>query len=111
MGNFSGHERGLPLLRAGFVTLAVLAWSIRLGVYLAIRVWWRGRDERFDELRASWWKLALFWAGQVAWVWTVSLPVVLLNQSASHDAVITRTDKLGLVLWVRLCHSNDRLCV
>ena len=101
IGNFSGHERGVPLLRSVLATVCTCIWAIRLGVFLLVRVFRRGSDERFDEIRSSWWKSALFWVGQGTWVWTVSLPVLLLNQSTWQQRSITPTDKFGLTLWVQ----------
>lgn len=116
IGNFSGHERGVPLLRAALATICTCVWAIRLGTFLLWRVFRRGSDERFDGIRGSWWKSALFWICQGAWVWTVSLPVLLLNQSTWQHTSTTPTDKLGLTLWVRMlglfipiCRSSDLL--
>ena len=101
IGNFSGHERGVPLLRSVLATVCTCIWAIRLGVFLLIRIFRRGSDERFDGIRSSWWRSAIFWIGQGTWVWTVSLPVLLLNQSTWQQTSTTPTDKFGLILWVQ----------
>ncbi|KAH8116315.1 Mus7/MMS22 family-domain-containing protein [Phellopilus nigrolimitatus] len=52
-------------------------------------------------------RLAGFWAGQIVWVWTVSLPLIILNSPAVSDPSLggsnpsfgTSRDIAGIVLW------------
>ena len=48
-----------------------------------------------------------FWIGQIVWVWTVSLPLIILNSPAVSDPALdgsnptfgTSRDIAGIVLW------------
>lgn len=81
------------------VTSLVTVWGLRLGAFLFVRVLKRGKDERFDEMRAKFWNFLAFWVFQIVWVWTVSLPVVLLNASEFQDPDWTATDIAGFILF------------
>jgi len=41
-----------------------IVWASRLGVYLYSRIKKMKKDDRFDELRKDWKKLAVFWGFQ-----------------------------------------------
>ncbi len=73
-----------------------MLWAIRLGLYLTTRVWARKKDDRFDEIRAVWWKWALFWSTQITWVWVVSLPVTFIVATHENKAL----DAVDYVGWV-----------
>lgn len=79
----------------------VMVWSLRLGTFLLVRVLRRGKDERFDEMRQHFWKFAGFWVFQVAWVWTVSLPVTFVN-GTGQDRPLDAVDYTGWSLWVQI---------
>jgi len=64
-------------LRAVVVAAIVSIWGIRLSGYLFYRVLKMGHDERFDGAR-SFVPFFIFWTFQIAWVWIVSLPPVLI---------------------------------
>uniref|UniRef100_A0A803LQ10 Steroid 5-alpha reductase C-terminal domain-containing protein n=1 Tax=Chenopodium quinoa TaxID=63459 RepID=A0A803LQ10_CHEQI len=57
-----------------------------------------GEDHRFDEMRANLGKLAVFWIFQAVWVWTVSLPVTIVNAS-DKDPSIRAVDIIGWIMW------------
>ena len=59
-----------------------------------LRVWIRGSDSRFDEMRQHFWPYLGFWVFQMAWVWVVSLPVTAIN-SSPEDTNIGPLDILG----------------
>lgn len=93
--NLSVFEPNKPL----FLTLAVTAWSIRLGGYLFYRVLKTKTDKRFDDFYAKegepWivgpsmfpLKLAGFWSIQALWAFTVLLPVTTANAAAANIAM------------------------
>ena len=43
------------------LTLCVSLWSLRLALYLFIRILGMGRDRRFDGIREGFWSFAKFW--------------------------------------------------
>ncbi|KAN0081705.1 Protein of unknown function (DUF1295) domain containing protein [Tylopilus felleus] len=63
-------------------SIFVMLWAVRLASFLLFRVLRRGSDARFDSIRHHFWKFF----GQILWVWTVSLPMTILNSPAVSGA-------------------------
>lgn len=80
------------------LTLLVVVWGLRLGVFLLMRILQWGEDRRFDEMRSKLGKLAIFWTFQAVWVWTVSLPVTVVNAS-DKDPSLKAEDIIGWIMW------------
>ncbi len=76
---------------------AILLWSIRLGAYLLIRIHKMGRDNRFDEMRKSFWRFGRFWVLQGLTVWVVLLPSMLFL--AKSPAKLPWYAYVGLIIW------------
>jgi steroid 5-alpha reductase family enzyme len=93
-------DHGSFTTRQVLVTVLVCVWAVRLGAYLLYRVLRRGKDERFDEIRDSFFKFLFFWIFQMLWVWIVSLPVIYLNSIDVDPEFGTAADVVGLVLWI-----------
>jgi steroid 5-alpha reductase family enzyme len=99
--------QGLYATRAVVVTALVAVWAVRLGAHLLLRVLHRGKDARFDEMRANCVSFLGFWIFQIVWVFVVSLPVVLVNSSdafqqdddASGHAFGQSQDVVGIAVW------------
>ncbi|KAF7307398.1 Hypothetical DUF1295-domain-containing protein [Mycena indigotica] len=85
----------------------VLVWAVRIASFLFYRVLKTGHDGRFDDIRKSFFKFLAFWIAQILWVWTVSLPVIILNAPAVSDVAHggsspkfgTARDIVGVVMW------------
>ncbi|PON49797.1 3-oxo-5-alpha-steroid 4-dehydrogenase, C-terminal [Trema orientale] len=77
----------------------VVTWGLRLGLFLLLRILQWGEDRRFDEMRSNLGKLAVFWTFQAVWVWTVSLPVTLVNAS-DRKPPLQPEDIIGWIIWV-----------
>ncbi|KAM0748107.1 DUF1295-domain-containing protein [Meredithblackwellia eburnea MCA 4105] len=85
----------------------VMIWSIRLGGFLFFRVLKTGKDGRFDEMRSKFFSFMGFWAFQLFWVWTVSLPLTILNSPQVSDPASgggqprfgSARDIAGIILW------------
>ena len=60
-------------------SLFIMIWAARLSGFLLFRVIKTGKDDRFDDMRDKFFSFLGFWVFQMLWVWTVSLPVTLLN--------------------------------
>lgn len=58
-----------------------------------------GEDRRLDKMRDNLAKLAVFWTLQAVWVWTVSLPVTVVNASDRNPS-ITPQDIVGWIMWL-----------
>lgn len=79
-----------------------MAWGLRLALFLFYRILKWGEDKRFDDTRDSLPKLIVFWSLQAVWVWTVSLPVTLINADSrglAGSVGFTAADYVGWVLF------------
>ncbi|KAB1212308.1 hypothetical protein CJ030_MR5G025076 [Morella rubra] len=90
--------KGTWHFRQVVLTLLVVIWGLRLGVFLLMRILQWGEDRRFDEMRSNFGKLAIFWIFQAVWVWTVSLPVTVVN-SSNRNPSIQAADITGWIMW------------
>lgn len=80
------------------LTLLVVIWGLRLGIFLLMRILQWGEDRRFDEMRENLARLAVFWVFQAVWVWTVSLPLTIVN-SSDKDPSLRAADIIGWIMW------------
>ena len=80
------------------LTLFVVLWGLRLALFLLLRIIQWGEDRRFDEMRDNLGKLAVFWIFQAVWVWTVSLPVTLVNATDTNP-FLQSVDLIGWLMW------------
>ncbi|PPQ65756.1 hypothetical protein CVT26_000357 [Gymnopilus dilepis] len=102
-------------------SILVMVWAARIAGFLLFRVLKMGSDTRFDEIRSHFWKFF----GQMLWVctsplrvfcetltlvskiWTVSLPLTILNSPAVSDLASsgsnpkfgTSRDIAGIIIW------------
>lgn len=60
----SGHWDGRSLLLAALVII----WALRLGAFLFGRIRRAGKDDRFDEIKRSFWRFLSVWTLQGLWV-------------------------------------------
>lgn len=74
---------GSYTVRQIVMTSLVLLWGIRLCTFLVYRIALWGEDRRFDEQRDNIGRLVVFWTLQAMWVWTVSLPLTIVNSKAT----------------------------
>ncbi|GLD94693.1 hypothetical protein PINS_up003317 [Pythium insidiosum] len=93
--------QGVFTARAIVVSVLAMLWALRLGSHLFTRVLKRGKDERFDEMRADCLKFFGFWVFQILWVFVVSLPVMLVNSvdASASPAFGEARDIVGIVVW------------
>ncbi|XP_031493021.1 uncharacterized protein LOC116259371 isoform X3 [Nymphaea colorata] len=91
--------RGVWHFRQVVLSLLVVVWGLRLGLFLLMRILNWGEDRRFDDMRDNLGKLAVFWIFQAVWVWTVSLPVTIVNASDMNPGVKVQ-DIIGWIMWV-----------
>lgn len=94
----SSHPRNIV------ATVFVLIWAVRIAGFLLYRVLKTGSDTRFDDIRSKFLSFLGFWVGQILWVWTVSLPLTILNSPSVVESNVpafgTAADIIGVVLWV-----------
>lgn len=80
------------------ITTCVLFWGTRLCAFLLYRIILWGEDRRFDDKRENLANLAAFWSLQAVWVWTVSLPVTIVNSKPATDS-LSALDYVGWSLF------------
>ncbi|KAL7620833.1 hypothetical protein AAE478_009831 [Parahypoxylon ruwenzoriense] len=94
-----------PDARQVVASAFIMAWGLRLSLFLLFRVLRTGKDDRFDGTRDRFFPFLGFWVFQMLWVWTVSLPVTILNSPAVRQyaaripAFGTGRDIAGVVLF------------
>ncbi|KIY70804.1 DUF1295-domain-containing protein [Cylindrobasidium torrendii FP15055 ss-10] len=89
------------------VSILVMIWASRIAGFLLYRVLKTGSDSRFDDIRSHFFKFLGFWIGQILWIWTVSLPITILNSPSVSDLAIgganpefgTGRDIAGVIIW------------
>ncbi|KAK0731326.1 hypothetical protein B0H67DRAFT_478874 [Lasiosphaeris hirsuta] len=96
---FSGGHDARQIL----VSLFIMAWGLRLSGFLLFRILKTGKDDRFDDKRDKFFPFLGFWVFQMIWVWTVSLPVTVLNSPAvqryPQHSFGTGRDIAGVILY------------
>ncbi|EXV00095.1 DUF1295 domain protein [Metarhizium robertsii] len=97
--SLSGHHHARQVVASLFLIL----WAVRLSSFLFFRILRTGSDDRFDDKRDKFFPFLGFWVFQMIWVWTVSLPVTILNspnvtQYPQHSFGTGR-DIAGIVLF------------
>eukprot|EP00850_Spirogloea_muscicola_P002546 SM000010S04184 [mRNA] locus=s10:135793:137962:+ [translate_table: standard] len=96
--------KGQWAARQGVLTALVVVWGLRLAIFLLLRILAWGKDTRFDDKRDNLVAFAGFWLFQAVWVWTVSLPVTVVNATTRNpslgaaDAVGWAMFAIGLVM-------------
>lgn len=124
--SLSGHHNARQVV----ATLFLIAWAVRLAGFLLFRILKTGKDDRFDDKRDKFWPFLGFWVLQMVWVWTVSLPVTVLNSPAvtryRQPGFGTGCDVAGVVLFTlgfvmesvsdvhkyrfRVAHDRSQVC-
>lgn len=93
---------GLQSARQIVVTVLVCTWGARLSLFLLFRILLWGEDRRFDDKRDNLITFAAFWIFQAVWVWTVTIPVVVLNGGGGAGGAgdsLGALDYIGWVIW------------
>ena len=61
-------------------SILIIVWTLRLGIFLLIRVHSLGKDSRFDKLKHQFVDFFFLWTVQGLWVFFCGLPVFLNNR-------------------------------
>lgn len=70
---------GTTTARQIVTSIFLILWAARLAGFLFFRILKTGSDSRFDDKRDKFFSFLGFWVFQMLWVWTVSMPVTVLN--------------------------------
>lgn len=84
-------------------SIFLMLWAARLAGFLLFRILKTGKDDRFDDMRGKFFSFLGFWVFQMLWVWTVSLPVTILNSPnvlrVQQPSFGKATDIIGVIIW------------
>ncbi|GAB7341503.1 hypothetical protein MBLNU457_7726t1 [Dothideomycetes sp. NU457] len=101
--NFALSFSGTHEARNIVTSLFLIIWALRLSGFLLFRILKTGSDTRFDGKRDHFFKFLGFWVAQMLWVWTVSLPVTILNSPNvlryRQPSFGSGSDIAGVVFW------------
>ncbi len=85
--------------RSILLFVLVIIWAIRLGVFLSRRVKKAGKDDRFDEIKPSFFRFLNVWNIQALWVsFTVAAALIAIT-STQHKALDVFAIA-GFLVWV-----------
>lgn len=90
----------MPLRSPRQIVSGVLAvvWCTRLGTFLFNRIARDGQDDRFTKLKVNFWLFSIAWNLQVAWVFLLELPVLIVNTVPLQPA-LGLLDFAGWTVW------------
>lgn len=74
----------------------IVIWGLRLSSYLFIRILEIRKDDRFDGIRESLPRFAMFWFFQAITIFVILLPLLLLPKGANYSFI----GIVGLGIWV-----------
>ena len=81
------------------VSLMVLIWALRLGIFLFIRIKKFKNDSRFDDAKKSFFKFLRFWMISSLWVFITTINAITLiinNQNITNNIFLI----MGLIIWI-----------
>ena len=95
---------GTANARQIITSIFIMLWATRLSGFLLFRILKTGKDDRFDDKRDKFFPFLGFWVFQMLWVWTVSLPVTVLNSpnvlQYRQPSFGKATDIIGILVFV-----------
>ena len=85
--------------RSALLTLLIVIWSLRLGLFLFLRIRAAGGDSRFEEIKVAPKRFFIAWTLQAVWI-TFTLSAAILAITATQTAGVSAISLLGFVLWI-----------
>ncbi|XP_067881014.1 uncharacterized protein si:ch211-210c8.6 [Heterodontus francisci] len=90
---------GTSYLRQKIQSVLVTVWSLRLGLFLFLRVLKEGRDRRFNKVRNNPKQFFVYWTLQGVWIFITLLPTLILN-TQEKDQPLCVLDYTGWIIWI-----------
>ena len=97
---WAGSQSEPPSLRELIVSLLVVIWSLRLSIFLYLRIHRTGKDGRFDQLKTSPIRFLVPWTLQGLWVFLTMIVVIVINSQADLASPLGIWDGIGLSIWI-----------
>jgi steroid 5-alpha reductase family enzyme len=85
--------------RSILLLVLVLVWAGRLGQFLFRRVRRAGKDDRFDQIKRSFFRLLMTWTLQALWV-SLTLAAALAAVTSLEQKSLDVFAFVGLAIWV-----------
>ena len=85
--------------RSLLLTLLIVIWSLRLGMFLFLRIRAAGGDSRFEQIKVAPKRFFIAWTLQAVWI-TFTLSAAILAITAPQKAGVSFISVLGFVLWI-----------
>ncbi len=91
----------LPIIdsRAVLLLVLVVVWATRLGTFLFTRIYKQGKDDRFDEIKLSFYRFLLAWTLQGLWI-TFTAIAALTAITAATRRELGWVALIGVIIWV-----------
>lgn len=85
--------------RALLLAMLVIIWAVRLGMFLFSRIKRAGKDDRFDELKPSFFRFLNVWTIQGLWV-TFTMAAALVAITTSTRKPLDAFAIVGVIVWL-----------
>ena len=85
--------------RSVLLGLLVIIWSLRLGLFLFLRIRAAGGDSRFEQIKVAPRRFFIAWTLQAVWI-TFTVSAAVLAMTSTQEADFSAISVLGLVLWL-----------
>jgi steroid 5-alpha reductase family enzyme len=85
--------------RSIVLMLLVLIWAARLGTFLFRRIHNSGKDDRFDDIKPSFWRFLNAWTLQALWI-TLTVSAALITITSTNHKSIDLFFYIGLAIWI-----------
>jgi len=97
---WAGALHGSAGPRELLVTGLVIVWSLRLSIFLFLRIHHAGKDGRFDDLKTSPVRFLVPWTLQGLWVFITMNVVIVINCQSVESPPLGIWDAIGGALWL-----------
>ena len=97
---WAGAQSEPPSSRELIVSLLVVIWSLRLSIFLYLRIHRTGKDGRFDKFKTSAIRFLVPWTIQGLWVFLTMIVVIVINSQSGSASELGIWDGIGLSIWI-----------
>ena len=89
-----------PSPREWIVSILTIIWSIRLSIFLFLRIHRTGKDGRFDSLKTSPVRFIIPWTLQGLWIFLTMSVVIVINTQSGPAPDLSLWDGIGMAMWL-----------